>query len=263
MAITRVSHNLLIYKDGQEHQKIYRSQMFDDEISINDYQAKLVFCMKNKKTLNEQIFSLELNSHSQQFPTIYHGDAKNIFHNPNPHISKIRNMELHKFQDILISFKTKNDKSSSGKNQTKNDSSNLHSDKMKKLKSSNNLGVNTHYKTFKKKLFNTNYSVLAFVNLISAPYLKVNHKIKSKQPENSDFFVRVTNVESMKSFYVKFSMHNKCLFQQSQELYFNPRFQSLMKSPENSSTLDKENLDKYKNYFEGKSTFLFATLKYV
>lgn len=162
-----------------------------------------MLCLKNKASGREQIFSMNLGIGSGQFFLNFSGDASDLFKQTRPRVYKARKIKTGSFQDVLVSYKSVFTESahSPGRHPKGRTREARRPHEEGRASSQSGRGDSDSFDNlFKKK----NFSVFSFVKLLEKPYIKIKNLDANRAQDKQDFYVGVTNLESMKRFFVKF-----------------------------------------------------------
>ena len=154
----------------------FSQQMLRDSKS-RQFRAKLVLCLKNTRTRKEHIFAVDLSPASAEPLLAFYADAGEAFGSARPFVSVLRKTAPNRFEDVLVSYASPD---KSGFPETRSQSKHAH-----------------------------RFSLFSVVALTDKPRLVVQMQ-KAPQDGREDFYVGVSNLEKLKSFFVRISLRSAC-----------------------------------------------------
>lgn len=181
----------IIISENAELSDLWRQKKLNPEsIKDNDFEAKLVLCLRNKITKDEQIFSLNLDRNISAGFIKFHEQSRDLFTRDGLSISTLRRIETNSYRDILGSY-----------NSRRMDSA---------RKGESGQTTQTAERQSTANGADAQYSVISFAELYESPLMNIQKKAGEKIMDDQDIDIRVTNLESMRNFFVKVRANSIC-----------------------------------------------------
>ena len=167
-------------------------------------------CLRNSATREQQMFVMRLDRKVSDLVLNYLGEALDLFKQKQPPIFKARKIKADQFEDVLVSYKSVFTETARRTRATDAGTSRRRQSTFGNSAAGPSGPSRNAYSEAGDPFKRKNFTLFSFVKPVINPYLKVKNTNVDRKKSKQDFYVSVTNLETMKRFFVKFKFDFQC-----------------------------------------------------